>query len=155
MSWGIQVCILKKIYWWHICFVSFTWSLWEIQTLNSRHRNSRFTYEKEYSSFTPFLDVLIPRTSNGFRTSVYHNPTFSWIYSNFNSFISEELYKWFDFHVIISNVFNCFEFLKSSLRRMWFKRILKKNTFPFKLIDSCIKSFMNKRLTVKPVILTA
>ena len=49
----------------------------DIGTKNSRHRNSRFTYEKEYNSFMPFLDVLIPRTSNGFKTSVYHNPTFS------------------------------------------------------------------------------
>ena len=38
----------------------------------------------------PFIDVLITRTSNGFKTSVYHKPTFSGVYSNFNSFISEE-----------------------------------------------------------------
>ena len=38
----------------------------------------------------PFLDVLITRTSNGFKTSVYHKPKFSGLYSNFNSFISEE-----------------------------------------------------------------
>ena len=36
------------------------------------------------------------------------------------------------------------------------KEILKKNTFLFKLIDSCcIKNFLNKRLTEKPVTLTA
>ena len=38
----------------------------------------------------PFLDVLITRTSNAFKTYVYHKPTFSGVYSNFNSFISEE-----------------------------------------------------------------
>ena len=38
----------------------------------------------------PFIDVLITRTSNGFKTSVYHKPTFSGVYLNFNSFISEE-----------------------------------------------------------------
>ena len=32
---------------------------------------------------------------------------------------------------------------------------MKKNAFPIKLIDSCIKNFLNKRLTKKPVILTA
>ena len=36
------------------------------------------------------LDVLISRTTNGFKTSVYHKPTFSGVYSNFNSPISEE-----------------------------------------------------------------
>ena len=32
---------------------------------------------------------------------------------------------------------------------------MKKNAFPIKLIDSCIKNFLNKRLTEKPVTLTA
>ena len=35
------------------------------------------------------------------------------------------------------------------------KRILKKNAFPIKLTDSCIKKFLNKKLTEKPVTLTA
>ena len=38
----------------------------------------------------PHLDVLITRTSNGFKTSVYRKPTFSRVYSNFNKFISEQ-----------------------------------------------------------------
>ena len=58
--------------------------------LNSRHRNISFTCEKEQNNSMHFLDVLITRTSNGFKTSVYHKPTFSGVYSNFNSFISEE-----------------------------------------------------------------
>ena len=35
------------------------------------------------------------------------------------------------------------------------KGILKKNTFPIKLIDNRIKNILNKRLTEKPVTLTA
>ena len=58
--------------------------------LNSKHRNIRFTCEKKDSNSMPFLDVLITRTSNGFKISVYHKLTFSGVYSNFNSFISEE-----------------------------------------------------------------
>ena len=34
------------------------------------------------------------------------------------------------------------------------KNTLKKNAFPIKLIDSCIKSFLSKRLTEEPVTLT-
>ena len=33
--------------------------------------------------------------------------------------------------------------------------MLKKNAFPINLIDSCIKNFLNQRLTEKPVTLTA
>ena len=49
----------------------------------------------------PFIDVLITRTSNGFKTSVYHKPTFSGVYSNFNSFISDEYKVGFIFALLI------------------------------------------------------
>ena len=58
--------------------------------LISKHRNIRFTCEKEHNKSMPFLDVLITRTSNGFKTYVHHKPTFSGVYLNFNSFLSEE-----------------------------------------------------------------
>ena len=48
--------------------------------LTSKHRSIRFTGEKEQSSSMPFLDVLISRTGNGFKTSVYHKPKFSGVY---------------------------------------------------------------------------
>ena len=38
--------------------------------LNSKHRNIRFTCKKEHNSSMPFLEVLITRTSNGFKASV-------------------------------------------------------------------------------------
>ena len=51
--------------------------------LNSKYRNIRFICKKEQNNSMSFLDVLITRTSNGFKT-------FSEVYSNFNSFISQE-----------------------------------------------------------------
>ena len=58
--------------------------------LNSKHKNIDFTYEKESNNSLPFPDILISRSENGFKTSVYHKPTFSGVYSNFNSFIYDE-----------------------------------------------------------------
>ena len=58
--------------------------------LNSKHRNIRFICEKEQNNSMPFLDVLMTRKDNGFKKCVYHKPTFSGVYSNFYSFISEE-----------------------------------------------------------------
>ena len=58
--------------------------------LNSKHKNIKFTYEKESNDSLPFLDILISRSENGFKTSVYHKPTFSGVYSNFNSFIYDQ-----------------------------------------------------------------
>ena len=41
--------------------------------------------EKESNNTLPFLDVLICRTAQGFKTSVYRKPTFTGQYLNFNS----------------------------------------------------------------------
>ena len=38
----------------------------------------------------PFLDVVISQNNNGFTTTVYQKPTFSGVYSNYNSFIADE-----------------------------------------------------------------
>ena len=54
--------------------------------LNSKHKNITFTYYKECL----FLYILISRSENGFKVSIYAKPTFSWIYSNFNSFFYEQ-----------------------------------------------------------------
>ena len=111
--------------------------------LNSKYRNIIFTCEKEHNHSMPFLDVLIIRTNNGFKTSVYHKSTFSGVYSNCNSFISKEC----KVGLIFTLLFRMFSNRK--------KIKIKKNAFPIKLIDSCIKSFLKKRLTEKLVTLTA
>ena len=41
--------------------------------------------EKEQDNKLPFLDVLVTRTEQGFRSSVYRKPTFTGQYLNFNS----------------------------------------------------------------------
>ena len=69
--------------------------------LNSKQRNIRFTCEKEHNNSAPFLDVLITRTRNGFKTSMYQKPLFSGVYSNFNSFISNEYKVGFIFTLLI------------------------------------------------------
>ena len=123
--------------------------------LNSKHINIKFTCEKEQNNVMPFLDVLITRTSNGFKLPLYHKPTFSGVYSNSNRLISEE-YK---VGLIFTLLFRTFSIVSGFSRfhseAYHLKKIFKKNVFPIKLIDSCIKNFLNKRLTEKPVTLTA
>ena len=102
-----------------------------------------------------FLDVLITRTSNGFKTSVYHKPIFSGVYSNFNSFIFDE-YKVVSIFTLLFQTFSIVsDFSRFHLEVCHLIEILKKNVFPIKSIDSRIKSFRNKRLTEKPATLTA
>ena len=102
----------------------------------------------------PFLDILITRISNGFKTPVYHKPTFSGVCSNFISFISEE-YKVGLIFTLFRTISIVSDFSGFHSEVCHLKEILKKNAFPIKLIDSCIKNILNKRLTEKPVTLTA
>ena len=46
-----------------------------------------------------FLDVLITRTSKGFKASAYHKATFSEVYLKFSSFISVEYKVGFIFNL--------------------------------------------------------
>ena len=58
--------------------------------LNSKHKTIKFIYKKETTNLLPFGGILISRLENGFKTSVYHKPTLSGVYSNFNSFIYDQ-----------------------------------------------------------------
>ena len=78
--------------------------------LNTKHANIKFTSEKEVNGSLPFLDVLISRNKEGFTTTVYHKPTFSRVYSNFNSFKAEYKHGLI-FTLLFSNIFNSFRFL--------------------------------------------
>ena len=86
---------------------------------------------------------------------MYHKPTFSGVYSNFNSFISEEYKVGLIFTLLFRTFSIVSDFSRFHSEVCHLKEILKKNTFPIKLIDSCIKNFLNKRLTEKPVTLRA
>ena len=56
-----------------------------LNNLNSICLSLQFTIEKEQDNKLPFLDVLVTRTEQGFRSSVYRKPTFTGQYLNFNS----------------------------------------------------------------------
>ena len=53
--------------------------------LNCQHANIKFTSEIEENNSISFLDIKINRDSNRFLTFVYHKPTFSVVFTNFDS----------------------------------------------------------------------
>ena len=55
--------------------------------LNCQHPNISFTSEIEHEGKLPFLDIDISRSSGKFTTSVYRKPTFTGLFTNFQSFI--------------------------------------------------------------------
>ena len=54
---------------------------------NSCHENIKFTSEKETNKKLSFVNIEISRDKNQFITSVYCKPTFSGVFSHFDSFI--------------------------------------------------------------------
>ena len=81
---------LKPSMW--LRYVDDTFILWphqDVQTLlnhvNSIRPSKQFTVEKEQNNKLLFLDVLVTRTEQRFRSSVYRKPTFIGQYLNFNS----------------------------------------------------------------------
>ena len=98
--------------------------------LNTKHANIKFTNEKEVNGSLPFLDVLISRNNKGFTTTVYHKPTFSGVYSNFNSFIADE-YKHGLIFTLLSRIFIIvLDFSKFYEKVNYLKDVLNKNSPP-------------------------
>ena len=122
--------------------------------LNLKHKNIKFTYEKESNDSLPFLDILISRSENGFKISVYHKPTFSGVYSNFNSFIYDQYKIGLIFTVLFRTFSIVSEFSSFHTQVRHLKDILRKNAFLIKLVDNCIKTFLNKKFLHTPVALT-
>ena len=55
--------------------------------MSSKHQNINFAVEKKNVASLSFLDVKICRKNSKFVTSVYRTPTFSGVYTNYESFI--------------------------------------------------------------------
>ena len=115
---------------------------------------ANFSIEKEKDGCLPFLDVNIFRENEKFATNVYRKKSFSEVYTNFKSFMPET-YK---IGLIKSLLFRCFslcsDFIKFHHEIDKLKSILYKNSYPPDLIDKCIKEFLDKILTPKPVVST-
>ena len=60
-----------------------------VNYMNSKHRNIKFTFETEDSNNFSFLDVKITRQNNRFVTSIFRKATFSGVFTNYDSFISD------------------------------------------------------------------
>ena len=58
---------------------------------NTRHKNIKFTIEKEQDQKLPFLDVFITKTSNNRITTNYKMSTGTGLLTNYFSFILQDI----------------------------------------------------------------
>ena len=72
---------------------------------NTCHQNMSFSVEQEKDGKLFFLDVEVSRQEGHFVTTVYRKPTFSGVYTHFESFLPS-IYK---FGMIYTLVYRCFK----------------------------------------------
>ena len=120
--------------------------------MSSKHQNINFTVEKENIGSLSFLDVKICRKNGKFVTSVYRKPTFSGVFTNYESFIPTYQKRGL-LHTLLHRSFSiCCDFKTFHFEIDHLKNILIKNNYLLNFIDSCIKSFLNKLYTPKVVV---
>ena len=120
--------------------------------MSSKHQNINFTVEKENVGSLSFLDVKICRKNGKFVTSVYRKPTFSGVFTSYESFIPTYQKRGL-LHTLLHWSFSiCCDFKTFHFEIDHLKTILIKNNYPLNFIDSCIKSFLNKLYTPKVVV---
>ncbi len=119
--------------------------------LNSQHPNISFTSETETDGKLPFLDILIERSSDGFSTSIYRKPTFTGLFTNFDSFIPFSfkrglIYTLLDRYFKICSSYHHFHAEVTKL-----KGFLLNNGYPESFIDRCTRSFLDRIFTSTPL----
>ena len=123
--------------------------------LNCQHPNIKFTSEIEENNCMSFLDIKITRELNSFSTSVYRKPTFSGVFTNFDSFIPLS-YKTGLIWSLLYRAFSLcstFELFHQEILKL--KDIFKRNGYPISFIDKCVKRFLDKVFIERKTFLTA
>ena len=110
--------------------------------MNSQHQNMSFTSETEINNMLPFLDVKVIRDNKSFITSVYRKPTFSGVYTNYDSFIPE-IYKSSLIYTLLFRSYTlCSSWSLIDVEIKKLKGIMEKNSYPSHFIDRIIKRFL-------------
>ena len=105
--------------------------------LNSKHKHIKFTYDPESNNSLPFLDILISRSDINFNNFMYDQYKIGLVFI-----------LWFRTFSIVSNLY------KFNTKVSHLKNLLRKNVLRSKLVDNCIKTFLNKKFLHTPFALT-
>ena len=101
-----------------------------------------FSFEQEIND--KFLEVEVSRQQSKFVTSVYTKPTFSGVYTHFDSFLPE-VYKVDMIYTLAYRCFKiCSDWAKFHEELNFLKQVFLKNGYPLSFIDECFKMFINK-----------
>ena len=113
--------------------------------LNTKHKNIKFTYEKQIDNKLPFLDILISNNEN-LQTSVFHKKTYTGLLLNYFSFVPDS-YKYGLIKTLIDRMYRINSTWTSfdiDLKNL--KQVLLKNQYPLSMIDNVIKKYLQNAI---------
>ena len=112
--------------------------------IDKHHKNIKFTSEIEENDLPSFLDITISCENNKFVTSVSCKPTFSGVFTNFESFIPD-IQKRGLIETLLHRSFRLCSNYKNFHREIeTLKSILKHNNYPQNFVNEYIKNVLNK-----------
>ena len=113
-----------------------------------------FSFEQEVNGKLPFLDVEVSRQQGKFVTTVYRKPTFSGMYTHFDSFLPTDCKA----GMIYTLTYRCFKICSDWTRfneeLNFLKHVFLKNGYPLPVIDKCFKTVINKFDIKRPQVTT-
>ena len=122
--------------------------------LNTCHPKMSFSFEQEVNGKLPFLDVEVSRQQGKFVTTVYRKPTFSGMYTHFDSFLPTDCKA----GMIYTLTYRCFKICSDWTRfneeLNFLKHVFLKNGYPLPVIDKCFKTVINKFDIKRPQVTT-
>ena len=108
--------------------------------LNRPHKNIKCTSETENENSISFLDIKITSDNNKFMTSVYRQPTFSGVFTNFRSFIPKSQKYNMLFTLLHQALKLCSNFERFHREIDKLQTIFENNRYPKVLLISISKS---------------
>ena len=123
--------------------------------MNKQHRCIKFTSETEKNNTFSFLDINITRQNNQLKKSVYRKPTFSGVFTHYESYIDQSYKKSLIFTLLSRCYSVCSDYTIFHLEVEELREILKKNSNPSGIIEVSIRTFLNRLYVPKQVYLTA
>ena len=122
--------------------------------MNTRHKSMRFTSELESNEQFSFLDILVTKKNGEFCTSVYRKPTFSGLYTKFDSFIPD-LFKFGLVYSLLHRVYcisSAWNTVDVEIKKL--KDIFLKNGYPKGFLDVIVTKFLDRTVNPKRPITT-
>ena len=121
---------------------------------NTCHPNMSFSIVQEKNGKLTFLDIEVSREKGKFVTNVYRNPTFSSVYTHFESFLPT-IYKFDMVYPLAHPCFKiCSDWTKFHEELSFLKQAFLENGYPLSFIDNWFKTFVDKLFIKRPQLIT-